>query len=55
MCYLCKTTNIGLFYLRESKLQLFGYVDAGYLANPYKARLQTRYVFNCVGITISYR
>ena len=44
---------MGLFYLKESKQQLFGYADAGYLIDPYKARSQTWYVFNCNGIAIS--
>ena len=38
---------MGLFYSNESKQQLFGYADAGYLSDPHKARSQTRYVFNC--------
>ena len=46
---------MGLFYLRESKLQLVRYVDVGYLSNPYKVISQTRYVFNCNGIAISWR
>ena len=29
--YLCRTTNMSLFYSRESKQQLLGYVDAKYL------------------------
>ena len=53
---LCGTTNIGLFYLRESKQQLLGYAaDAGYLSDPHKGRSQTGYVFNCNGTTISWR
>ena len=36
--YLRETTNMGIFYLRESKLQLLGYVDAEYLSNPHKVR-----------------
>ena len=51
--YLQGTTNMGLFYSKESKQQLFGYVDAGYLSYPHKARSQTRYVFNCNGTAIS--
>ena len=38
---------MGLFYSNESKQQLFGYADAGYLSDPHKARSQTGYVFNC--------
>ena len=46
---------MGLFYSKESKQQLLGYVDAGYLSDPHKGRSQTGYVFNCNGITISWR
>ena len=51
--YLRRTTNMSLFYSRESKQKLFGYANAGYLLDPYKGRLQTRYVFNCNVTTIS--
>ena len=44
---------MSLFYSYESKQQLFEYVDAGYLSDPHKTRLQTGYVFNCNGTTIS--
>ena len=44
--YLHGTTDMVIFYSRESKQQLLGYVDAGYLWNPHKARSQTGYVFN---------
>ena len=46
---------MGLFYSRESKQQLLGYVDAVYLSDPHKGRSQTGYVFNCNGTTISWR
>ena len=46
---------MGLFYSRESKQQLLGYADAGYLSNPHKGRSQTGYVFNCNGTAISWR
>ena len=36
--YLHKTTNMDLFYSRESKQQLLGYADARYLSNPHKGR-----------------
>ena len=55
LCYLRGTTDMGLFYSRESKQQLLGYVDAGYLSDPHKGRSQTGYVFNCNGIAISWR
>ena len=53
--YLRRTTNMGLFYSRESRQQLLGYTDAGYLSDPHKCRSQTRYVFNCNGTVISWR
>ena len=34
--YLHRTTNIYLFYSRESKQQLLGYADVRYLSNPHK-------------------
>ena len=52
LCYLHETAYIGLFYLRESKQQLFGYADAEYLSNPYKGKSQTWYVFNYNGTAI---
>ena len=55
LCYLRGTTDMGLFYSRESKQQLLGYVDVGYLSDPHKGRSQTGYVFNCNGIAISWR
>ena len=42
--YLHGTTDMSLFYSRESKQQLLGYADAKYLLNPRKSRSQTRYV-----------
>ena len=54
--YLCRTTDMNLFYSRESKQQLLGYAaDAGYLSDPHEGRSQTRYVFSCNGTTISWR
>ena len=55
MRYFRGTTDIGLFYLRESKQQLLGYVDAGYILHPHKGRSQIGYMFNCNGTTISWR
>ena len=45
---------MGLFYLKESKQQLVGYANAGYLSDPHKARLQIGYVFNCNETDISW-
>ena len=36
--YLKETYDMGLFYSKESKQQLLGYADAGYLSDPHKAR-----------------
>ena len=55
LCYLRETIDICLFYLRESKQQLLGYTDAGYLLDSHKGRSQTGYVFNCNGTPISWR
>ena len=46
---------MGLVQSKKSKQQLLGYVDAGYLSDPHKVISQTRYVFNCNGIAISWR
>ena len=53
--YLQGTTNMGLFYLKESKQQSLEYANAGYLSDPHKAISQTWYVFNCNRTTISWR
>ena len=46
---------MGLFYSMESKQQLFGYANVGYISDPHKGRSQTGYVFNCNGTAISWR
>ena len=46
---------MSLFYSRESKQQLFGYANAGYLSDPHKGGSQIRYVFNCNSTAISWR
>ena len=53
--YLQGTTDMGLFYSKESKQKLLGYADAGYLSDPHKAISKTGYVFNCKGTAISWR
>ena len=53
--YLQGTIDMSLFDSKESKKQLLSYVDEGYLSDPYKARSQTRYVFYCNGIAISWK
>ena len=44
---------MSLFYSNESKQQLLGYANLGYLSDPYKAIAQIGYVFNCNGTSIS--
>ena len=46
---------MGLYYSKESKSQLIGYADVGYLLDPHKARSQTRFAFTYGGMTISWR
>ena len=53
--YFQGTTDMGLFYSKKSKQQLFGYADTGYFSNPHKVISQTGYVFNCNGIVIFWR
>ena len=55
LCYLRGTTDMGLFYSMESKQQLLGYANVGYISDPHKGRSQTGYVFNCNGTVISWR
>ena len=50
--YLQGTTYMSLFYSKESKKQLFGYADAGYLSDQHNSISQTGYVFNCNEIAI---
>ena len=40
---------MSLFYSKEFKQQLLGYVDSGYLSDPHKAKSQIGYEFNCNG------
>ena len=51
--YLRGTTDLGLFYSKESTLK--EYADSGYLSNPHKAHSQTGYVFTCGNTAISWR
>ena len=53
--YLKGTSDMGLFYSKESKQQLLGYADLGYLLDPHKARSQTGYVFRCNRAAISWK
>ena len=51
--YLRKTTDLGLFYSKESTLK--GYTYSRYLFYPHKAHSQTGYAFTCGKIAISWR
>ena len=51
--YLKGTSDTGLFYSKESKQQLLGYANVGYLSDTHKARSQTEYVFSYNGAVIS--
>ena len=53
--YLRGTTDMGLFYSKNSKTELVGYTDAGYLSDPHKARSQTGYLFTYGDTAISWR
>ncbi|XP_047263802.1 secreted RxLR effector protein 161-like [Capsicum annuum] len=53
--YLRGTIDLRLFYSNESKSEMIGYVDAGYLSDPHKARSQTGYLFTYGGTAISWR
>ena len=46
---------MGLFYSSDSKSQLVGFADAGYLSDPHRGRSQTGYLFTCGGTAISWR
>ncbi|XP_068331650.1 secreted RxLR effector protein 161-like [Pyrus communis] len=50
------TTDMGLFYSEKSTNDqvIVGYVDAGFLSDPHKARSQTGYVFNNEDTSISW-
>ena len=53
MGYFCGTSDIGLYYSKESKSQLIEYANARYLSDPHKARSQMEYIFTYGGATIS--
>ena len=53
--YLQGTIDLGLYYSKESRLDLIGYADAGYLSDPHTAKSQTGYVFMCGGTITSWR
>ena len=51
--YLCGTSDMRLFYSKAMEPQLLGYVVAGYLSDPHKARSQTGYIFTYGNTAIS--
>ena len=53
--YICEISDMGLYYSKESKPQLIGYVDAEYLSDPHKVQSQMGYVFTYSGKAISWR
>lgn len=53
--YLRGSIDLGLFYPNESKQDLVGYADAGYLSDPHNGKSQTGYVFTYGGTAISWR
>ena len=53
--YLRGTSDMGLFYSKAMEPQLLGYVDAGYLSDPHKARSQTGYIFTYGNTAIFWR
>jgi hypothetical protein len=53
--YLCGTRDMRLFYRKDTKSKLVGYVDAGYLSDPHKSRSQSGYVFTYGGTAISWQ
>ncbi|XP_060178037.1 secreted RxLR effector protein 161-like [Lycium barbarum] len=54
LIYLQGTIDLGLFFSYESKSDMIGYADAGYLSDPHKARSQTGYLFTYGGTAISW-
>ncbi|XP_074352627.1 secreted RxLR effector protein 161-like [Apium graveolens] len=53
--YLRGTIDLGLFFPNNSKSQLVGYANAGYLSDPHVGRSQTGYLFTYYGTAISWK
>ena len=53
--YLRGIIDMKLFYSNKSKFNQVGFVDFGYLSDPYKAKSQSGYLFTYEGTTISWR
>ena len=48
-------SGMGLFYSSDSKSELVGYADAGYLSDPHKGRSQIGYLCTYGGTAILWR
>jgi hypothetical protein len=53
--YLKGSQDLGLFYHKNQDMNLVGYADDRYLSNPHSCKSQTRYIFICGGIAISWK
>ncbi|XP_074327076.1 secreted RxLR effector protein 161-like [Apium graveolens] len=53
--YFRGTMDMGLFYAKDSQVELVGYADAGYQPDPHKGRSQTCYIFTYCDTAISWR
>ena len=49
------TQDLGLWFPKNQAPTMVGYVDAGYMSDPHKARSQTGIVFLCGGAAISWQ
>jgi len=47
--------NMGLFYPNYSKSYLMGYLNVGYVLDPYNDLSQIGYLFTCGGTSISWQ
>jgi hypothetical protein len=53
--YLKGTQDLVWWFPKRGGLTMVGYVDAGYMSDPYNARSQTGFVFLYGGVAISWR
>ncbi|XP_074346840.1 secreted RxLR effector protein 161-like [Apium graveolens] len=53
--YLRGTIDLGLFFPNNSRSQLVGYADAGYMSDPHFGRSQTGYLFTYCDTAISWK
>jgi hypothetical protein len=52
--YLQSTKDMGLYFSNKCKEGILGFVVAGYLFDSHNGQSQTRYVFMCGGVRISW-